>query len=67
MAKAENKPAAAMQPDIATKRAAIMATCGGWEGASDETIAHKWANTNAQDRAEMLKVLSQRAAKEVTT
>lgn len=67
MAKADHKPAAAMQPDIATKRAAIMATCGGWEGASDEAIAQKWANTDAQDRAEMLKVLAQKTAKEVTT
>lgn len=61
MAKAKPEPLVeTIEPNTATKRAAIQATCGGWDTLPDSAIVAKWANTTAEDRAEMLRVLSDR-------
>lgn len=60
MAKSELKPVPAVVPaaiNLATKRAAICKSCGGFDGVDDAVIEAKWANTPAGDRDELLRVL----------
>lgn len=59
-------PATPVDPDkcdAETMRSAIDASCGGWSGVSDDTIAAKWASTPRADRVEMLAVLAAKRGK----
>lgn len=57
MAKSEAKPVVPAEIDLATKRAAICKSCGGFDGVEDTVIEAKWSATPADDRAELLRVL----------